>query len=67
MAWAKIKKGEVFYATVRIGLRSLTLEGKEGAGRRIGPFTASRDNNSLATETENRFFAHRDFKIEKGL
>ena len=62
-----IKKGESFYAIVKKGLRSKTLDGKEAAGRRIGPFIALYDNTSLATETEERYFKHTDFHIEKGL
>jgi len=59
----KIKAGQEFYAVVRKGPHSVTLEGKEGAGRRIGPFRASRDSTSLGVEAGSRFFCPNDFEI----
>jgi len=60
----KVKIGQLFYAVVRKGPHSKTLEGVEAAGRRIGPFTASRDSDSLGVVADSRFFSNNAFKIE---
>lgn len=60
----KVKAGQEFYAVVLKSPRSLTLEGREGAGRRIGPFRASRDSTSLGVVAGSRFFGHHFFKIK---
>ena len=60
----RVKKGQEFYATVRKGPHSRTLGGEETAGRKIGPFTASRDSTSMGAETKDRFFCTNDFIIQ---
>ncbi len=61
----KVKKGEVFYATIRRGPHSITLGGEEATGRTIGPFVASRDSTSLGVDCGDIHFNRIDFKIEK--
>jgi len=60
----KVKAGQRFYATVRGGPHSRTLDGKEVAGRKIGPFTATRESTSLGVQTGFRFLSKSDFCIE---
>jgi len=60
----KVKAGQEFYAVVRKGPHSCTLEGVEGAGRRIGAFRASRDSTSLGVAAGSRFFCPHSFKIK---
>lgn len=60
----KVKEGQEFYAIVRKGQHSCTLEGEEAAGRKIGPFKAWRDSTSLGAETADRYFCRNDFNIE---
>ena len=60
----KIKAGQEFYAVVRKGPRSRTLAGVEGAGRRLGPFRATRDSTSLGVQAGSRFFCSHGFQIE---
>ena len=60
----KIKAGQEFYAVVRKGPHSCTLEGIEGAGKRIGPFRATMDSTSLGVQAGSRFFCPISFKIE---
>lgn len=60
----KVKAGQEFYATILKGPHSRTLEGVEGAGRRIGPFRATRDSTSLGIAAGDRFFCPHSFKIE---
>ena len=59
----KVKAGQEFYAVVRKGPRSRTLEGVEGAGRRIGPFRATMDSTSLGVAAGSRFFCPHSFDI----
>jgi len=60
----KIRAGKEFYAVVCKGPHSCTLEGIEGAGRRIGPFRATMDSTSLGVAAGSRFFCPDSFKIE---
>jgi len=60
----KVKAGQEFYAVVRKGPHSVTLEGVEGAGRRIGPFRATRDSTSLGVQAGSRFFGTHFFEIK---
>lgn len=43
---AAITVGDVFYATVRLGLHSKTIFGKQLAGCRLGPFTATKSDTT---------------------
>ncbi len=52
----KIKAGQKFYAII--------CKGEEGAGRRIGPFIASRDSTEKAVETGSRKFRLDRFTFE---
>jgi len=60
----KVKAGQEFYAIVRQGPYSRTLEGIEGAGRRLGPFRATTDSTSLGVAAGSRFFCPVSFKIK---
>jgi len=64
MSMIKVKAGQEFYAVVRKGPQSRTLEGVEGAGKRIGPFRATRDSTSLGVVAGSRFFCPHSFRIE---
>ena len=59
----KVKAGQEFYAVVRKGPHSCTLEGVEGAGKRTGPFRATRDSTSLGVAAGDRFFCPDSFDI----
>ncbi len=61
----KVKKGEIFYATIRRGPHSITLGGEEAAGRTIGPIVASRNSTSLGVSSGDIHFNQIDFKVEK--
>ena len=60
----KIKAGQKFYAIICRGEHSKTLGGEEGAGQRLGPFTASRDSTSITVETGSRIFRLDSFTFE---
>lgn len=61
-----MKIGDKFYAIVKRGQHSKTLEGIEAAGRKIGPFTATKVTKNQIEARDTGFvrqFLFRDFDI----
>ena len=59
-----IEKGDTFYATVKLGPHSKDLLGNECAGKKIGPFVATRVLGAKV-EAGGRQFVYQDFMIIK--
>jgi hypothetical protein len=59
-----IKKGDKFYAIVKKGDHSKTLDGVEGAGRKLGPFVCTLVKPTLI-ECETHRFYNTDFTFQR--